>query len=108
MLGYDRYDKEDSAWWYTDRGGLWGDFPYLHLGERKWYPEQGVSVERFHILDLDSGAIRVYTLSDQAYRAGDVERLLSETGFTNLRSYPDWDGLGLKDGKEWVVYVAEK
>jgi len=108
LLAYEPYDKADGAWWYTDRGGLWGDFPYLHLGERKWHADERVSVERFHIVDLESGAMRVYTLSDQAYRAEDVKRLLCEAGFANVQVHVNWDGLGLRDAKEWVVYVAEK
>ena len=38
ILDDERFDKKDGAWWYTGQGGLWGDFPYLHLGERTWAP----------------------------------------------------------------------
>ena len=50
-------------------GGLWGDFPYLHLGECTWDPDQRAAVERFHILNLETGEMQVYGLSDQAYTA---------------------------------------
>ncbi len=67
VLNDDRFDKRNSNWWYTDSGGLWGDFPYLHLGERAWDPDQRAAVERFHILNLETGEMQVYGLSDQAY-----------------------------------------
>ncbi|MCD6289930.1 MAG: class I SAM-dependent methyltransferase, partial [Anaerolineae bacterium] len=31
LLDFERLDRRPhSSWWYTDRGGLWGDFPFLH------------------------------------------------------------------------------
>jgi SAM-dependent methyltransferase len=105
ILDYDRFDRRDSNWWYTDRGGLWGDFPYLHLGERAWDAEQGAAVERFHILNLDTGELQVYGLADQAYTAAQMTQMLDEAGFRPVEAHPAWDGLALKDAEEWVVYL---
>lgn len=107
ILDEARFDKRDSAWWYTDRGGLWGDFPYLHLGERAWDPEQRAAVERFHIINLDTGEMQVYGLSDQVYTVAEMTALLAQAGFGDVRIHPAWDHLALKDAAEWVVYVAE-
>ena len=41
ILSYRRFNKKTSTWWYTDNKGLWGDFPYLHLGKRRWIPNWG-------------------------------------------------------------------
>ena len=106
ILDDDRFDKKDNTWWYTDTGGLWGDFPYLHLGERSWDPTQRAAVERFHILNLETGEMQVYGLSDQAYTAAQVTAMLQEAGFDEVSVHPAWDGLALKDAPEWVVYVA--
>jgi SAM-dependent methyltransferase len=103
-----KFDKKDSAWWYTDTGGLWGDFPYLHLGERAWDPVQRAAVERFHVLNLETGEMQVYGLSDQAYTAEQVTEMLQEAGFGQVEVHPTWDGLALKDALEWVVYVADR
>ena len=40
ILDDQKFDKKDGTWWYTGQGGLWGDFPYLHLGERTWDPDR--------------------------------------------------------------------
>ena len=101
-----RFDKQDDTWWYTDTSGLWGDFPYLHLGERAWDPAQRAAVERFHILNLETGEMQVYGLSDQAYTAAQVTEMLQEAGFGQVSVHPAWDGLALKDAPEWAVYVA--
>jgi hypothetical protein len=107
VLDNDRFDKRNSSWWYTDRGGLWGDFPYLHLGERTWDPDQRAAVERFHILDLETGAMQVYGLSDQAYTVAQMSDMLHDAGFDRVETHKAWDGLAMKDVWKWVVYVAE-
>jgi len=108
ILDYDRFDKRDSSWWFTGQGGLWGDFPYLHLGERTWDAEQRAAVERFHILNLDTGEMQVYGLADQAYTAAQVTEMLDDAGFRPVEVHPAWDGLALKDAEEWAVYVATR
>lgn len=100
-------DKQDSTWWYTDRGGLWGDFPFLHLGERRFDPELRAVIERFHVLNLESGEVAIYGLSDQAYTAEMMAGMLAEAGFVGMTVHPAWDGLALKDAPEWCVYLAE-
>jgi SAM-dependent methyltransferase len=102
-----KIDKKNSAWWYTDAGGLWGDFPYLHLGERTWDEERRAVIERFYILNLDTGHLDSYGLSDQAYTAEMLRDMLTEAEFRNMTTHPAWDNLALNDAPEWCVYVAE-
>lgn len=106
ILDYEQFDKKNSTWWHTDRGGLWGDFPYLHLGERVWDAVHQASIERFYIINVETGVMQAYGLSDQVYTAAQVEGLLNEAGFGDVEVHPAWDGLALKDAPEWVVYVA--
>jgi SAM-dependent methyltransferase len=106
VLDYDRFDKRDGSWWFTDRGGLWGDFPYLHLGERAWDAAQGAAVERFHILNLETGEMALYGLADQAYTVAQMTQMLDEAGFRPVELHPAWDGLALRDAEEWAVYVG--
>ena len=108
LLGYEHVDKEDSTWWFADDSGLWGDSPFLHLGERHWYAEQNLSLQQFHIINLETGELHEYTLSDQAYQTKTVVYMMRQSGFDNVEVCPAWGGLELADAKEWVVYVAEK
>lgn len=103
-----RLDKKTNTWWYTDQGGLWGDFPFLHLGERTWDEERRAIIERFYILNLESGQLDAYGLSDQAYTADMLREMLEEAGFTGMSVHPAWDQLALKDAPEWCVYLAER
>jgi len=108
LLNRDNVDKTDSSWWFTDDTGLWGDSPFLHLGERIWDDEMQASLERYHILHLESGQLKQYTLFDQTYAVAEVVELLNQAGFGAVDHYLNWAGLPLYDAGEWVVYLAKK
>jgi SAM-dependent methyltransferase len=107
LLDQERVDKKDHTWWYTDDRGLWGDAPYLHLGERFWDAEQELSLERFTILHLESGALDEVILCDQTYAIPTMTAMMRQAGFASVESYTDWDGVPLYDAQEWVVYLAK-
>ena len=108
LLNQERVDKETSTWWYTDDTGLWGDAPFLHLGERFWDSAEKRSSERFHILHLETGQLDEIILSDQTYASAEMCAMLKTAGFNTVTIYKAWDGLSIYDAEEWVVYVAEK
>lgn len=108
LLTPDRLDKKDGSWWFTDDKGLWGDAPFLHLGERFWLEEEQIIVERFYTLDLESGAMDEVILCDQSYSASEMVELMRSAGFSTVEVLPAWDGLELYDAPEWTIYVAHK
>ncbi len=108
LLNQDRVDKTSSNWWFTDETGLWGDGPFLHLGERFWDDEQALSYERFHVLHLESGQYTEVHLCDQSYAIATLQGMMRTAGFSQVDVYPRWDGLPLYDADEWIVYVARK
>ncbi len=101
-------DKKNSTWWFTDDTGLWGDGPFLHLGERFWNEATGTSSERYRILHLETGVTDEILLCDQTYSSETARSLLLDAGFSSVESYADWDGVPLYDASEWIVYVAQK
>lgn len=107
LLDQDRVDKKNSTWWYTDDQGLWGDAPYLHLGERFWDAEAELSMERFYILHLNSGKLDEILLCDQTYAIPTFCAMLNQAQFDPVATYPAWDGLSFYDAQEWVVYIAQ-
>jgi ubiquinone/menaquinone biosynthesis C-methylase UbiE len=106
LLNQEQVDKKDSSWWYTDNTGIWGDAPFLHLGQRFWDAEQQLSTERFQILHLETGRLDEIVLSDQTYAVAEMTEMMHQAGFASVSVYPAWDGLPLSDAKEWLVYVA--
>ena len=108
LLDPARVDKKDSSWWFTDDKGLWGERPFLHLGERRWNAAERTSVERFYILHLETGATDEIILCDQTYEAEEMADMMRAAGFSDVESHAAWAGLPLYDAAEWVVYVAGK
>lgn len=108
LLDPARVDKKDSSWWYTDDKGLWGERPFLHLGERRWNATERASVERYYILHLESGATDEIVLCDQTYEAEEMAGLMRAAGFGEIESFAAWAGLPLYDAGEWIVYMARR
>jgi hypothetical protein len=108
LLNQNRIDKFNSNWWFTDDTGLWGDKPFLHLGERFWLAVDQTSMERFQIIDLESGRLETITLCDQTYAVETMTKMLKTAGFNQVDVYPAWDNVPLYDRDEWIVYVAQK
>lgn len=108
LLDQDGVDKEASTWWFTDDKGLWGDTPFLHLGERYWLAEEKLSIERFYITDLQTGEMLEINLSDQTYAVPEMVKMLEQVGFSQVDTYRNWGDLELYDKNEWIVYVATR
>jgi hypothetical protein len=100
-------DKRPGTWWFTDDTGLWGDAPFLHLGERFWIEEEKMSIERFSILHLETGELDEIILCDQSYAIEKMVEMMGETGFAGVKIFPAWDGVPLYDANEWIVYLAQ-
>lgn len=108
LLNQDRVNKKTSTWWFTDDKGLWGDKPFLHLGERYWLAEEQISVERFYVIDLQTQNMLEVNLSDQTYAIPKLVDILNRAGFSRVDVYEDWDNVDLYDRGEWIFYVAQK
>lgn len=108
LLDQEKVDKQHSTWWFTDASGLWGDAPFLNLGERFWDEAQAISLERFYTIHLESGAMDEVLLCDQTYTVAEMTTLLHTADFATVQTYPAWDGLPLNAATEWNVYLAQK
>jgi SAM-dependent methyltransferase len=107
LLDPARVDKKASSWWFTDDKGLWGERPFLHLGERRWDAAERASVERYLILHLESGTLDEIVLCDQTYEIEEMAGMMRAAGFGEVTSYARWAGLPLYDAEEWITYIAE-
>ena len=108
LLDPARVDKNDSSWWFTDDTGLWGERPFLHLGERRWNAAERASVERYYILHLESGVMDEIILCDQTYEAEEMAGMMRAAGFSEVKSFAAWAGLPLYDAEEWAAYIAQR
>jgi len=108
LLDQDYVDKAETTWWFTDDQGLWGDAPFLHLGERFWNEEEESAVERYHIVHLETGELTEVLMYDQTYSVETMTAMMKSAGFQTVEAYLSWDDLPLYDAEEWVAYVATR
>lgn len=108
LLAQNRVDKSNSTWWFTDNTGLWGDAPFLNLGERFWLDDEAMSIERYHVVHLDSGELTEIILCDQTYAVETMVAMMTAAGFASVNVLEGWDSLPLNDADEWVVYIARR
>ena len=84
--------------WYSARQGVFVDGAFICLSENFWHPEPKVWVERFYVLEAESGAVTRFTQSMQAYTDSDYLALVAGVGFQAVTFYPslgaDWNGAG--------------
>ena len=108
LLEQVRVDRKNSNWWYTGDSALWGDAPFLSLGERFWYEDEKLSCERYYTLHLETGKLDEIVLCDQTYAVDEMVGVVQDAGFAAVDVYPAWDGLEIYDAPEWNVYIARK
>jgi ubiquinone/menaquinone biosynthesis C-methylase UbiE len=108
LLDREKVDKRNSSWWFTDDTGLWGDVPFLSLGERFWYEAEQLSCERYYTLHLESAELEEVILCDQTYAVAEMVQMMRAADFAAVEVFPAWGGLALYDAEEWVVYVARR
>ena len=73
--------------WYSSEGGLFSPRPHLCLMENFWFPEEHVATERYFIIDAETNAVSLHSSSMIAYSRGDLEQLLWEAGFKDIKFY---------------------
>lgn len=108
LLDPEKVDKQKGNWWFTDETGLWGEAPFLHLGERLWLAEEQISVDRFYTIHLETGQLDVVELCDQIYLPEQITAMLKTAGFTAVAAHRAWADLQIYDEEEWIVYFATK
>lgn len=108
LLEQERVDKKNSTWWFADDTGLWGDAPFLNLGERFWYEEEKLSCERYYTLHLETGRLDEVILCDQTYSGEEMSEMMRQASFAGVEVYPAWDGLEIDDAPEWNAFIARK
>jgi len=94
--------------WYPSPGGLFSDRPHLCLEESTWDEAQHVAIERYYVVDAETGAVQRHAASTQAYTDDEYTRLIQECGFTAPRFCPSLEGSATATQVGLMVLVAHK
>jgi SAM-dependent methyltransferase len=96
------------ATWYTLEQGLFSDRPHLVLFESFWDEAQAVAIERFYIVDAETGEVAPHSSSMQAYTDEQYRYALQIAGFTDITFYPSLIGAPDERQPDLIAIVASK
>jgi hypothetical protein len=71
-------------------------------------PGADAVVERYHVIDLATGALRVYGLADRIVTVEALAAALARAGLSTVGVHPGWDGTVVEGADAFVVVVAER
>lgn len=94
--------------WYAASGGLWSDRPYLCLQDNAWDAAQGVVVNRYTLIDAESGAITQHAMTTRVYREEEITAMLLSCGFVDVAHYPSLLGAPDPDHDGFYALLACK
>jgi len=94
--------------WYSSPGGLFSDRPHLCLEESAWDEAQHVTIQRYYVVDAETGAVQRHAASNQAYTDEEYTRLIQECSFTAPHFYPSLEGSATATQPGLMVLVARK
>jgi SAM-dependent methyltransferase len=100
-------DRSSTSTWWTGANDLWGAGEHLVLHERGWDGDAEAVVDRFHVVDLASGRVEVFGVSERLYPAERLATVLAAAGFSPPAVHPAWDGISPDALGDWVIAVAE-
>ena len=99
-------DRRPQVRWWTGSRGLFGRNDHLVLTERIWDEDARTTVERDMALDIETGALTTFGVTERAYETDEVESLLAGVGFASVEFHPAWDGLEFDDSASWMVAIG--
>jgi len=97
-----------SPSWHSSDAGLFSDEPHLLLQESFWDESIQTSTIRFYVVDATTGATARHALSNVAYGESELESLLLDAGFQDVRVVPSLSGVADEAEPSTMVLLANK
>jgi SAM-dependent methyltransferase len=99
---------EPPSTWYAAPAGLWCDHPHLCLQDNAWDANQHAAVERYTIIEAESGAITQHAMTTHAYGEEELGGRLAACGFATVSYFPSLLGRADADHINFYAVVAHK
>lgn len=99
---------EAPSSWYSGEDVLFSDKPHFVLTESFWYPEGGVTVNRYIVVDAASGESSIHADVMVAYTDEEYEALFREAGFGDVKFYKSLTGDLVDYDENLMGIVARK
>ena len=95
-----------STSWSIERDGLFGQGEHLVFSEHALDAAVPALVDRHHVLDLDTGRLRAFGVTERLLQPDEVAAILARAGFPAVDLHPGWDGLGFDGAEGWLVAIG--
>ncbi len=89
--------------WWTAESGLFWERPHLGLSESAWLDDARVAVERWFIVDAESGELRSFGATTQAYTDEGYRSMLAACGFEGIEIQPTLGGVTGSEAFQAIV-----
>ncbi len=103
-----RQEGQAGVQWYASAGGLFSERPHLCLTECFWHEAQACAVERYWIIDAETGQVTRHAASMQAYTDEEYRLVLTECGLYDIEFYPSLTGETDETQAALLVLCARK
>jgi SAM-dependent methyltransferase len=97
-----------SNFWYSADGGLFSARPHLCLQDSFWDPDYEVAIERYYVVDAETGSVARHASSTQAYQEDAYRALLAGSGFGEVELYPSLTGEPDREQQSLLAILARK
>ncbi len=97
----------DKNSWYAADAGFWRPTPHLVLESGFAYPEEGIYLDQYIIVEED-GVVTVYRNWFQDFNREQIEEELREGSFEVLSVWSDLTGTPYEESAEWIGVVAKR
>ena len=101
-------DKEHYTDWEVSQSGLFGDYPQLCFHEQFWSEEEQAALDRYYVLNLETGEMEEYAVCEQGYTLEGYRALLARADLKVKQVYGGWDGHPASEADEWFILSSEK
>jgi SAM-dependent methyltransferase len=99
-------DRLAASSWWAAADDLFGREAHVVLTERGWDPDACATVERHFVLDVETGQLSVYGVTERAFEPAELETILKGAGFPRVEFHPGWDGLDFERASDWLVAIG--
>jgi SAM-dependent methyltransferase len=97
---------EQQPSWYTAEPGLFSDRAHLCLREGSWDPSRKTAMERWFIVDAQTGVATRCGACTQAYSDQEYRLLLRDSGFADVEFHLSMDGKAENADRRLLVILA--
>lgn len=99
-------DRRPASSWWAGGDSLFSADHHVVMTERGWDADANATVQRHYVLDVETGELSVYGVTERAFEQAELAGVLSDAGFPIVELHPGWDGLAFEESPNWLLAIG--